>query len=244
MRRTIALLAAFAAIDSVLAAPPIAHSRPFDHVKRQANSSATGDLQVDLGYSIYQGAPNGTSGINYWKGIRYAAPPLGEYRWQAPQAPDVDRQRVLSAKEYGPVCPQSGTGGSPPPATYGSEDCLVLNIWAPDNAADLPVLVWIHGGGYGEGSSQQDLSYIIEANGNNFVGVAIQYRLGAFGFLSSDEVFRRGVVNAGLLDQTFALKWVQTYIHLFGGDSTRVTISGESAGGGSVMLQTMVSGPE
>lgn len=149
---------------------------------------------------------------------------------------------MLSAKEYGPVCPQSGTGGSPPPETYGSEDCLVLNVWAPDGAVDLPVLVWIHGGGYGEGSSQQDLSYIIEENGNNFVGVAIQYRLGAFGFLSSDEVFRNGVVNAGILDQTFALKWVQTYIHLFGGDSTRVTISGESAGGGSVMLQTMAYG--
>ena len=66
--------------------------------------------------------------------------------------------------------------------------------------------------------------------------------MGAFGFLAGDEVNRNGVVNAGILDQTFALKWVQTYIHLFGGDPTKVTISGESAGGGSVMLQTMAYG--
>ena len=97
-------------------------------------------------------------------------------------------------------------------------------------------------GGYGAGSSQQDLTYIINENGNNFVGVTIQYRLGAFGFMSSDEIHRKGVSNAGILDQNFALKWVQTYIHLFGGDQTQVTISGESAGGGSVMLQTMAYG--
>lgn len=79
-------------------------------------------------------------------------------------------------------------------------------------------------------------------NNNSFVSVVIQYRLGAFGFLSSDEVYRNGVTNAGLLDQHFALQWVQEYIGLFGGNSSAVTISGQSAGAGSVMLQTMAYG--
>ncbi|KAK5168275.1 uncharacterized protein LTR77_006844 [Saxophila tyrrhenica] len=242
MRTTISSFLALASTQLAWAAPPSAHSKPFEHLKRQANSSSSANLQVDLGYEVYEGYHNSTSDLNSWKGVRYAAPPLGEYRWQAPQPPSQNRSSVISGSEYGPICPQSPNGGSAAPATYGDEDCLFLNVWAPSNAEGLPVLVWIHGGGYGQGSNQQDLSYIIGENGNNFVGVAIQYRLGAFGFLSSDEVYRNGVVNAGILDQTFALKWVQTYIHLFGGDPTKVTISGESAGGGSVMLQTMAYG--
>ncbi|KAK3716386.1 hypothetical protein LTR37_006536 [Vermiconidia calcicola] len=236
------VLACVASLQAVAwAAPSSPHSQPLEHLKRQANATESSDLQVDLGYEIYEGYHNATADINYWKGIRFAAPPLGDLRWQAPQLPAVDRSNVISASDYGPICPQSPNGGTAPEA-YGDEDCLVLNVWAPPNAQGLPVLVWIHGGGYGQGNGQEDLTYIINENGNNFIGVAIQYRLGAFGFLSSDEVFRRGAVNAGILDQTFALKWVQTYIHLFGGDPTQVTISGESAGGGSVMLQTMAYG--
>lgn len=118
-----------------------------------------------------------------------------------------------------------------------SEDCLFLNVYAPnDITSPLPVLAWIHGGGYSAGNGREDLSSIINGNNNSFVGVSIQYRLGAFGFASSDEIFRKGVVNAGLLDQHFGLQWVQAYIGLFGGNSSQVTISGESAGGGSVML--------
>lgn len=96
--------------------------------------------------------------------------------------------------------------------------------------------------GYGAGNGRQDLSAIINTNNGSFVGVAIQYRLGAFGFMSSDEIYRKGAVNAGILDQTFALQWVQSYISQFGGDPKSVSISGESAGGGSVMLQTMAYG--
>ena len=113
-------------------------------------------------------------------------------------------------------------------------------------------------GGYGQGSGGDSLLSLMEETRNGFISVVIQYRvisspasieqmtntgqLAAFGFLSSDEVRRFGTVNAGILDQTFALHWVQNYIHLFGGDRTRVTIGGESAGGGSVMLQTMAYG--
>lgn len=100
----------------------------------------------------------------------------------------------------------------------------------------------IHSGGYGAGNGQYDFTSIINANDNDFVGVAIQYRLGAFGFLASDELSRYGVANAGILDQRFALEWVQAYISQFGGDPRNVTIAGESAGGGSVMLHALGQG--
>lgn len=96
--------------------------------------------------------------------------------------------------------------------------------------------------GYGTGNGQQDMSSIINANNNGFIAVVIQYRLGAFGFLSSDELSRFGIANAGLRDQQFALQWTQSYIHLFGGNASHVTIAGESAGAGSVMLQAMANG--
>ncbi|KAL1641733.1 hypothetical protein SLS61_009984 [Didymella pomorum] len=91
-------------------------------------------------------------------------------------------------------------------------------------------MVYIHGGGYGTGNGQQDFTDLMKQNGKSFVVVGIQYRLGPFGYLSSDEVVKNGVANAGLLDQFFALQWVQTYISQFGGDPSAVTISGESAG--------------
>ena len=129
-----------------------------------------------------------------------------------------------------------------------SEDCLFLNVYAPQKGSELPVLVHIHGGGYGVGDGREDLSKLINANNNTFIGVSIQYRvsflsthlndrlltqvqLGAFGFLAGDEVFRNGVVNAALLDQQFALQWVQDNIKEFGGDPDKVTIFGISAGG-------------
>lgn len=175
--------------------------------------------------------------------IRFAAPPIGNLRWQAPQPPLIRRDTVRNASSFGAQCPQSQLGGyENVPSAPGSEDCLFLNVYSPPNAKDLPVLIWIHGGGYGLGNGQQDLSKMMAANNNTFVGVAIQYRLGAFGFLSSDEVFRKGVVNAGLLDQHFALQWVQSHIAQFGGNSSHVTVAGVSAGAGSVMLQTMAYG--
>lgn len=150
----------------------------------------------------------------------------------------MNRSEAVNASTFGPQCPQSSLSEDGPVnglvSNLSSEDCLFLNVYAPPNAKNLPVLVWIHGGGYGLGNGQEDLRAIINTNNNSFIGVAIQYRLGAFGYLSSDEVFRNGVVNAGILDQTFAIQWVQSYISQFGGNASQVTISGESAGGGSV----------
>lgn len=143
--------------------------------------------------------------------IRFAAPPTGQLRWQRPEAPSVNRTTVL-ANAYGPTCYQIGPNppsNSSSSTSTASEDCLFLNVQSPANASNLPVLVWIHGGGYGAGNGRQDFSDLLTTNSNNFVTVAIQYRLGPFGFLSSDELYQRGVVNAGLLDQFFALQWVQ-----------------------------------
>ena len=121
-----------------------------------------------------------TSRVDEGSRIRYAAPPTGSLRWQLPQAPSVDRSQILRGDTLPEQCPQ-GTGNAITlPSTYnftGNEDCLFLNVYAPQNATDLPVLVWIHGGGYGLGQGSQDMSAIINANGNKFIAVAIQYRV-------------------------------------------------------------------
>lgn len=206
---------------------------------------AATDLEVDLGYQVYRGVLNSTTGIKTWSGIRFAAPPVGALRWQAPQPPESNRSAVADATAYGSTCIQNAPapgGLFPITNTDSSEDCLFLNVQAPAGAVQgsLPVLVWIHGGGYGAGSGRQDMSEIINANKGAFVAVSIQYRLGAFGFLSSDEIYRRGKVNAGILDQQFALKWVQANIGLFGGNASQVTISGESVRVSSVLLAIFV----
>ncbi|KAG9185806.1 hypothetical protein G6011_07137 [Alternaria panax] len=239
------LVASLVTLSVAVAALP--QSQPFREVLRKRQDTTNNALEVDLGYGVYQGSRNTSTGLNTWRGIRFAAPPTGSLRWQRPQAPSVNRTSTVSADTYGPQCPQIGFSGMPnvqsgaaTPQT--SEDCLFLNIQSPANATGLPVLVWIHGGGYGAGNGRQDFTDMLTTVGNNFVVVSIQYRLGPFGFLASDEVVRKGIANAGLLDQFFALQWVQTYVDQFGGDPSAVTISGESAGGGSVMLQDMAYG--
>ncbi|KAI1122656.1 carboxylesterase family protein [Nemania abortiva] len=206
-------------------------------------AQATPSPVVDLGYAKYQGFYDPTYDQNIFRGIRYAAPPVGELRWQMPQPPAVNRTVVLSAENYAPQCPQSPNSPNAPPASpSGDEDCLFLNVVAPANRTQLPVLVWIHGGGYGSGNNRAELEEQIRTNGNSYMAVSIAYRLGAFGFLSSADVQTSGVVNAGIHDMRFALQWVKKYIHHFGGDPHRVTISGESAGGGSVMMLAMANG--
>lgn len=158
-------------------------------------------------------------------------------RWQPPRLPPLQPNApVIQATEQSVQCPGVYPSG---PAIPGDEDCLFLNVYAPSKAQNLPVLVWIHGGGYGLGNSVQDMTEIINANNKGFIVVSIQYRLGAFGFLSSQEVKNKGVVNAGILDQAFALAWVKLFICKFGGNPLAVTISGESAGAGSVMYHNL-----
>ncbi|OTB01129.1 hypothetical protein M426DRAFT_14848 [Hypoxylon sp. CI-4A] len=203
---------------------------------------------VDLGYAKYAGYYNDTYDLNIWKSVRYAAPPVGKLRWQSPQPPVVDSERVILAIDQPPICPQSGAFGVPEAYGFnsgpGDEDCLYLNVYAAPNASDLPVLVWIHGGGYSVFGAAYDPSAWMNTNDNGFVAVEIQYRLGAFGYLSSHDIKENGQLNAGLLDQRFALEWVQEHIAKFGGDPTRVTVGGESSGAGSIIHHVMAYGGE
>ncbi|KAI0897137.1 putative carboxylesterase [Annulohypoxylon nitens] len=201
---------------------------------------------VDLGYATYGGYYNDTYGLNIWKSVRYAAPPVGKLRWQAPQPPLRDSSGVIPAVDQPPICPQSGAFGVPEAYGFnsgpGDEDCLYLNVYAAPNATDLPVLVWIHGGGYSVFGATYDPSIWLNTNNNGFIAVEIQYRLGAFGYLASEDVKENGQLNAGLLDQRFALEWVQEHISKFGGDPSRVTIGGESSGAGSIIYHATAYG--
>jgi carboxylesterase type B len=174
--------------------------------------------------------------------IRYAAPPIGQNRWQAPQPPEENITPTIPANTAPPRCPQAGNAPFSPYDWRGDEDCLFLNVYAPEDAKDLPVFVWIHGGGYGGGHVNQFPISIVQKSEGQIVGVGIQYRLGAFGFLASEDVKQHGTLNSGLLDQQFALQWVQKYIHSFGGNASQVTIGGQSAGAGSALLHAIDSG--
>ncbi|KAL6809526.1 Carboxylesterase family domain-containing protein [Trichoderma camerunense] len=229
-----------------------------------APSYSTNDNPVvDLGYAKYRGVRNATYGLDYYFGIRYAVPPEGDLRWQAPQAIETHGKHssgIIDATILGPQCVQGPTawangtnlgalqvlGASP--QIPASEDCLLLNVLKPvsPKSKSLPVLVYIHGGGYITGNSiSSDGSDFTKYAQGNVIWVSIQYRLGAYGFLNPKEFDgHNGVKNAGLLDQRLALEWVQRHISAFGGDPSKVTIWGGSAGGGSVVNQMIYKGGE
>lgn len=176
-------------------------------------------------------------GVFTFKGVPFAAPPVGERRWLPPQ-PVEPWQGVLQAGQFGTAAPQNpmldgpGLQGVPEPQ---SEDCLYLNIRSPglDNKR-RPVMVWIHGGAFsiGSGSSPMYEGSVL-ARRNDVVVVTVNYRLSLLGFLNLKEATggkTPATGNEGLLDQVAALKWVQEHIAAFGGDPDNVTIMGESAG--------------
>lgn len=142
---SVCLSAVLVACQTVAAAPSY-NSRPFDSAleKRQSTTSL-GQAVVDLGYGLYTGVANSTTALTTWKGIRFAAPPTGVLRWQAPQPPVYNRSQVVLANAFGPQCPQSGISILGAAGIQSNEDCLFLNVYAPTNGANLPVLVWIHG---------------------------------------------------------------------------------------------------
>ncbi|KAJ5949787.1 hypothetical protein N7454_001371 [Penicillium verhagenii] len=187
---------------------------------------------VDLGYSEYQGVTL-DNGVDEFLGIRYARPPLDELRFRAPQDPEATTG-VLDASSFGPVCVGVGQSAS----TSLAEDCLFVNIWRPNNAstkANLPVWVFISGGGYADlSNANYNGSEVVQQSGHDIVLVNFSYRVGVLGFLASEEVRKGGNLNVGLLDQRKLLSWVQQNIHLFGGNPDHVVIHGDSAGAGSV----------
>ena len=198
--------------------------------------------QAQLSDGIVEGVSidAGQTRVHAFTGVPYAAPPVGESRWRAPQ-PLARWTGVRRATEFAPRCMQSPGFAKTSRSSQMSEDCLYLNVWAPARdaqAAKLPVLVYFHGGGL-EGADGSDA----RLNGANLaakgiVVVTVNYRLDVFGFLAHpDAIAQSGdgaAGNYGLLDQLAALKWVRDNIALFGGDREQVTIAGQGAGAVSV----------
>jgi para-nitrobenzyl esterase len=201
---------------------------------------AADTVRIDSGQ--ISGATGTNPQVRVYKGIPYAAPPVGDRRWKAPQSP-ASWTGIRDAKEFAPSCIQTAYPQTSPyyaPLGPINEDCLYLNVWtaAASPKERRPVMVWIHGGGYTKG-----MGSTATYNGENFakkgvVLVTINYRLGIFGFLAHPELTKESDVrssgNYGLLDMIAALQWVQRNIAAFGGDPKRVTIFGESAGSSAV----------
>ncbi|KAK9489388.1 alpha/beta-hydrolase [Lipomyces doorenjongii] len=183
-------------------------------------------------------------GQHAFLGIPFAEPPDGNLRFRHPRPYDSN-WNIRNATEYGYSCP--GYAQFSQNRTM-KEDCLTINVVKPDfikEGDDVPVLVWIYGGGYNGGSSADptyNLSYIVNSSvaiDKPIIAVSFNYRLSVFGFITGDDIYREGSANAGFFDQRLALKWVQENIAAFGGDHKKVTIWGESAGAFSVAYQTV-----
>ncbi|MCD2324440.1 carboxylesterase family protein [Sphingomonas sp. IC-56] len=213
--------AAFAAA-LFAAAPALAQSPTVSTPAGAVQGNAQGDLHV-------------------FKGIPYAQAPIGTMRWKAPAAlPAWTGTRKATA--FGPACVQprprsSGIYTNPPEQM--SEDCLTLNVWAPKNARNLPVFVWIHGGALASGYSHEGMYDGARMAARGMIVVSINYRLGILGYLAHPELSAESTDNIsgnyGLLDQIAALRWVKDNIAAFGGDAANVTVAGESAGGLSTL---------
>lgn len=178
-------------------------------------------------------------GLRVYRGIPYAAPPVGDLRWKAPQ-PAAKWEGVKKADEFGRACMQTNEAIVNLPAP--SEDCLYLNVWTPAKSANekLPVIVYIHGGGFVAGTPAEKLYHGEWLAQKGVVVVTVGYRLGLFGFLAHPELTaessNHSSGNYGLLDALAALNWVQRNIAAFGGDPKKVTIQGESAGAMAVSV--------
>lgn len=187
-----------------------------------------------------------SGGIDIFRAVPFAAPPIGDLRWRAPQ-PAPPWEGVRDARKLGPRCPQVNSFATYAPGPM-SEDCLYLNLWVPRGGSRLPVMVWIHGGGYFAGSGTMKLYDGKALARRGVILITINYRLGRLGFFAHPALKADRDANHpgepiglyGFLDQIAALEWVRRNITAFGGDPGNVTIFGESAGGGSV-TQLMVS---
>ncbi len=207
---------------------PTVHSEPLHSV------------QVRTANGVVEGVVSPDGKVRTFKGIPYAAPPLGPLRWKPPQ-PAPSWTGVRKALDYAPRAMQGHIYDDMVFHDNGpSEDCLYLNLWIPEHPAstNLPVMVWIHGGGFIAGSSSEPRQDGGNLSKLGVLVVSLNYRMGVFGFFAHPELTRESGHNAsgnyGLLDQVAALEWVHKNIAAFGGDPNNVTIFGESAGSSSV----------
>ena len=190
-----------------------------------AGSANAEPAKAKIGQGVLVG--DQSAGIASFRGIPFAAPPVGDLRWKPPQ-PAAAWTGDRSAHDFSASCMQRTRGGPAP-----SEDCLYLNVQGPVGAKDAPVMVWIHGGSNTGGSGPMYESPAFAKDGVVFV--TINYRLGPFGFFAHPAISKAAgasepLADYGLMDQIAALKWVQANIKSFGGDPKRVTVFGESAG--------------
>jgi para-nitrobenzyl esterase len=194
---------------------------------------------VRIESGLLEGVENGA--VMAYKAIPFAAAPTGDLRWREPQ-PAVPWTGTRKADAFGPACMQTGVSMPGEKAPEVSEDCLLLNIWTPAKTAQehLPVIVWIYGGGYTNGSAAMPLYWGDRLAQQRVIVVTVAYRLGPLGFLALPELTRESVHhssgNYGLMDQIAALKWVQRNIAAFGGDPKCVTVAGQSSGSISVSI--------
>jgi para-nitrobenzyl esterase len=201
-------------------------------------AAGIGIAQQPAPAAVEGGSLQGTSedGLTVYRGIPFAAPPVGDLRWRAPQ-PAAKWEGVRQATQFAPGPMQ---GGNPPSGK--SEDCLYLNVWTPAKSASdrIPVLVWIYGGGFGGGATSERNYSGENLAKKGVVLVSIAYRVGQLGFLAHPELSAESPNhisgNYGLLDMIAGLQWVQKNISAFGGDPGKVTIFGESAGGIAVSM--------
>lgn len=201
--------------------------------------SASAEPRVSIASGVVESAAR--DGLTSFLGIPYAAPPLGPLRWKPP-APAPRWKGVRSARLVGPACPQpergDGLGGGR--ADLQSEDCLTLNVWAPQGGERLPVMVWIHGGAHRIGSGGFAIYDGAALARQGVVVVTLNYRLGALGYFAHPSLTREAPAseplgNYGMMDQVAALEWVHGNIARFGGDPGAVTVFGQSAGGASIL---------
>jgi para-nitrobenzyl esterase len=200
--------------------------------------SFTGICQLSAPVKVNGGLVQGIvdNGLSIFKGIPFAAPPTGELRWKAPQPP-ASWEGVKTTTQFAPAPFQ---GGNPPSGK--SEDCLYLNIWSPAKTPqdNLPVLVWIYGGGFSFGSTSEPVYTGENLAKKGVILVSIAYRVGQLGFLAHPELSAENPHhvsgNYGLLDMVAGLQWIQKNIKAFGGNPGKVTIFGESAGGIAVSM--------
>lgn len=211
---------------------------------RDPLQSATAAPIVRVDGGLLAGVRDGGTGVQAYLGVPFAAPPVGDLRWRAP-APVAAWEGVRAADRFAPQCVQPGRAADSVYAEFAgvqpmSEDCLYLNLWTPAQRADeaLPVMVWIHGGAFQQGSAANPVFVRGDLPRQGVVLVTINYRLGPFGFMAHPELSAAAggaSGNYGLLDMAAALRWVQRNIAGFGGDPAKVTVFGQSAGAHGVV---------
>jgi para-nitrobenzyl esterase len=209
------------------------------------SAAITDPVRVDSG--LVSGTPGSSDDVRVYKGIPFAAPPVGDLRWRAPQLP-AHWEGVRKADQFSPVCMQQTRGPAAASGPAPSEDCLYLNVWTAAKSASerRPVIVWTYGGAFtcGAGSVPMYNGEALAKKG--VVVVTYNYRLGVFGFFATPELTKESGHNASgnyaMMDMATVLRWVQKNVANFGGDPKRVTIDGESAG--AMLVSAMVGSPE